>query len=765
MKKLVFYIIVTTFIGILPSLLQYGAFMPFGDFANQQIPFIMETKRMLASGHPWWSWNTYFGDNFIGAYSFYTLTSPFVWLNCLFPYEYIIESITLTLFLKLICMGLFTFLYLKKMDLDEDLSQVGAMMYVFSSFSITNLYYYHFLEPMMCFPLFLIAIEKYVRGEKYSDVLLSLATFLISFINFYFFPCSLIPGIIYYLCRISSKEHKFSGRKFGYAVFLVLLGTCMSAFILLPSVLHLAGGPRADANLGLSVSSTLVRIRALLSPEIVEGPNHLVICTSWNSNAAYIPIFGCFLAILYCWKKRDWIARLCIIVVVLFITPLNGLFSLFTNPYYSRWAYALVLFLILASMKYLSHGINISVREVVIYSSICLVFFLGVYALGWIVQADSYFSLHKSHFIINAVIVVLFLFSIFLMWTYARRGNRKSLIKYVCLFSVVNLSLFMIKWTEVSFNVTKNPHEMLIYQGINQKYVLNNKLERLQDNHMFNYRTHFISRNSVRYNNISLLKNRPSIETFHSVQNNNIRELFNTSDSTNIARNNRFCPTCNIASFESLMSVRNIIIYNDPKRKFIQLGRKDLEEKGDGYVVYSNLNYLPMGFTYDHYIDEKKIDSLLQIAPLPNVPLQLLANLAVTKESIPVISKYLVQGLINDNFDLDSVVMERRKTVCSSFEGDTHGFSAAIDLPKDNLVFFSVPADKGFFATIDGKETQIHKVNLGQIGIVVPKGKHSIRCEYSPTGLKEGSFCSIIALLIIIGLAFRNAQEFKQKSK
>ena len=121
----------------------------------------------------------------------------------------------------------------------------------------------------------------------------------------------------------------------------------------------------------------------------------------------------------------------------------------------------------------------------------------------------------------------------------------------------------------------------------------------------------------------------------------------------------------------------------------------------------------------------------------------------------------MVQGLINDNFDLDSVVMERRKTVCSTFEGDTHGFSAKIDLPKENLVFFSVPADKGFFATIDGKETQIHKVNLGQIGIVVPKGKHSIRCEYFPTGLKEGSFCSIIALLIIIGLVFRNVQEFK----
>lgn len=57
---------------------------------------------MLLSGKPFWSWNTYYGDNFFGGYGFYTLTSPFVWINCLFPYKYIVQGIFLTLILKYI---------------------------------------------------------------------------------------------------------------------------------------------------------------------------------------------------------------------------------------------------------------------------------------------------------------------------------------------------------------------------------------------------------------------------------------------------------------------------------------------------------------------------------------------------------------------------------------------------------------------------------------------------------------------------------------
>ena len=102
MKKYLFLIVFVVIIGSIPLFIQYGTYIHCTDFAKQQIPFIMETKRMLLSGKPFWSWNTYYGDNFFGGYGFYTLTSPFVWINCLFPYKYKVQGIFLTLILKYI---------------------------------------------------------------------------------------------------------------------------------------------------------------------------------------------------------------------------------------------------------------------------------------------------------------------------------------------------------------------------------------------------------------------------------------------------------------------------------------------------------------------------------------------------------------------------------------------------------------------------------------------------------------------------------------
>lgn len=93
MKRTLLLIAVIVIVGALPVFWQYGTFMICTDYMRQQIPFIMETKRMLESGTPFWSWNTYVGDNFWAGYAFYSLTSPFVWLVALLPYRCIVHGL------------------------------------------------------------------------------------------------------------------------------------------------------------------------------------------------------------------------------------------------------------------------------------------------------------------------------------------------------------------------------------------------------------------------------------------------------------------------------------------------------------------------------------------------------------------------------------------------------------------------------------------------------------------------------------------------
>ena len=144
MKRYIILIIITVIVGALPLFIQYGDYVLMDDYFRQEIPFIMETKKMLSSGIPFWSWNTFFGDNFIGGYGFYTLTSPFVWLNCLFPNSWLLKTLFLTLILKYICAFLSARLYLRKMAVTDGASSIGGLLYAFSSYAISNSFYFHF---------------------------------------------------------------------------------------------------------------------------------------------------------------------------------------------------------------------------------------------------------------------------------------------------------------------------------------------------------------------------------------------------------------------------------------------------------------------------------------------------------------------------------------------------------------------------------------------------------------------------------------------
>ena len=390
MKKsyqLVILIILITLVGALPALLQYGCFLISTDLAFQEVPFIIETKRMLLSGSPLWSWNHVIGDNFIGTYSFYTLTSPFVWINCLFPNEWMVYGITFTLFLKMICVGLATYAYLRKMDISETSSIAGALMYTFSSFAISNLFYYHFMEPMLAFPLFLLAIERYLRRERFAGIGMILGSFLVFFINYYFAPCTMVAALVYVLCRMRAKEIKVGFGRMIYALWLIGIGLMLSSFILLPTITHFEGNPRENYDLASLINGAglaIERIRTLFEPKLLEAPNPVFenYPFGFSSNAANVPVVGVLLAGLYALRRRDWIAILVIVSLILYATPLNGIFSFFTTPCYSRWAYALTLFLVLASVKFVDDKMPLKMRHFWIYALIACAGVVVAYGFG-----------------------------------------------------------------------------------------------------------------------------------------------------------------------------------------------------------------------------------------------------------------------------------------------------------------------------------------------------------------------------------------------
>lgn len=330
MKRLLLLIIAILTLGLLPTWIQYGGFFWDSDFPNQIIPFILETKRMFSSGIPFWSWCTYLGADFLASYSYYTITSPFVWINCLFPYEYLELSILLTLYLKFLCIGAVSYFYFRKINISNTYSELGSLLFTFSTFVLVKLGYYMFLEPIICFPIFMMAIERRFRKERYSKTTLILASFLVVFSNFYFSLFTFLLAFVFSICRLSTSD---KNRKVGFAIssiLCVLCGIALCAPVLFPTISCLMHGERTGSTFFESYS-ILSRVENLLMPKIKEGivPIYGFEIETYTSGS--IAIFGTLLSFLYVknnLKNNDALAYSLIALFILYISPLNGVFTL-----------------------------------------------------------------------------------------------------------------------------------------------------------------------------------------------------------------------------------------------------------------------------------------------------------------------------------------------------------------------------------------------------------------------------------------------------
>ncbi len=748
-------------IGISPALVQYGCFVMETDFASQQIPFILETKRMLSQGVPFWSWNHFLGDNFIGCYSFYTLTSPFVWLNCLFPESIMLYSITLILILKMVCAGCSAYLYLKKMLRNSQLVLIGALMYTFSSFTISNLYYYHFLEPMIVFPVYLLCLEKYLRNERYSASLLVIASFLVAFINFYFLPCTIFAAAIYVWCRTRlSDDIQTNSRRVLIAILLHVLGFALSAFILLPTFLYLTSGDRANMHILQSFSvfnilAGLERLQTIFIPQLTEGINPAIMATGWNSNAANVPIVGGLLAALYViYGHKKWLRLLIAISVVIYITPLNAIFSLFTDPTYSRWAYALTLFLILASLQYIEEMQPINGKHLLCYFTAAIAVCILCYGITAINNHIHHNTIASHNIAINAIIAAVFFVEIAFLYIYRHYKTTKVLLCLVIVFSLIVMPLSIFMKTD-AFTLDEKH-----WKGAIDKYITDNHLQTAKRG--FNYRTDFITRSSGIYLNAGLIKNYPSTAVYSSCHHPLAIEFEKELSTTRKPIKNAISASRSRTAFNALTSVKQTIIYDDSLRSmaFDSNNITNVRQK-QGYKIADNKLYIPMGFTYSHFISQSTFDSVRLENPKIDAITLMLDKMVVPEQFVPLAKEYMVQQFapLNTEVSLDSIVKQRRATTCDAVNGNNRGLEATITMTRENLVFFSFWADKGFKAFIDGKRTEIIPVNMNLSAVIVPAGHHKIKFTYTPSGYVAGCLVSMYAfiiLLIVLLIEYRN---------
>lgn len=755
-----------------------GYFIFYGDFNVQQIPFYQQCHEALKSGNIFWSWTTDLGANFIGSYSFYLLASPFFWLTLLFPNSFVPYLMGPLLILKFACAAVTAYLYIRRFTRTSDAARLGGILYAFSGFSVYNIFFNHFHEAIIVFPLLLLSLELLITENR--RFIFALMVCLCCITNYFFFFGMVVFTVIYYTVRVCSKAVSFSISRFLVLGAEAIIGLALSAFLLLPSYLAIADNYRVDSLL-LGWNAIMYGKEQIYGnilecfffpPDIPARPVFFPGAdVKWSSLGGWMPLFsmvGVFT--FFSQRKNHWLKRVIGICIFMALVPfLNSSFYAFNTSYYARWFYMPILMMSLATVMLTEDSkVNWSSS----FKWVLGITIATTAVIGFFPQEDDegklIFGLHTrggdeedrimylGRYWGACLIALISLVILGVLIKYLKRDRKmfyKIALPAVCIISIVYANVFVASGRSHSYE----PKAVMIDQLIEGNIELGD-----EDNFRIDVYDGV--------DNTSMYLGYPGINAFHSIVPASIFEFY---DYVGVERSVGSRPETDVYGIRPLLSVKYLINRTDGD-SFIDSDSNEPRMPGytylrteGGYYIYENDNYIPYGFSYDYYMtyeycdeyeEEKRSNVMLKAMLLTDEQIEkyghLMENIETTPLYITEDETNTTQSISDEAMAIDSANLA--KTSAYYFKKDNRGFTAKVQRDKTSLVFFSVPYDDGWTATVNGKPAEIEKVNSGFMAVKVDAGDSEIRFNYMTPGLLDGIKITTVsaALLLIYMIAF-----------
>lgn len=750
-----------------------GYFLFFGDFNVQQIPFYKLAHEAIRTGQWGWSWTTDLGANFIASYSFYLLGSPFFWLTLPFPTNFVPYLMGPLLILKFACAALTAYCYIRRFTRTPEAARLCALLYAFSGFSVYNIFFNHFHEAIIIFPLLLLGLELLITENRRGVFAAAVAASAL--INYFFFFGMVVFCVIYWVVRVCSGCYKQKLSSFFCMLFEAVLGLCLAAVLLVPSIYIIAQNSRVSSFLvgwnAITYGKEQIYLNVLqcffFPPDLPARPVFFPGAdVKWSSLGGWLPLFSMVGVFAYLQnKKRTWLRRMIGICIFMALVPvLNSAFYLFNTAYYARWFYMPILLMCLATARCLEDAeldwstpfrwvAGITVATVAVIGFFPREMENGVIT-KWGLYTESEDNTYLFRFLVTSSIALL---ALVVLWLLLKKikTNRKQFMAgataAVCLFSVLYTVYFIGTGKAHSYDT----------QTVMIDSLLENTVDLPGDRTTYRIDVYDGVDNTAMYLNYS------GINAFHSIVPKSVTDFW---EYVGEERGVGSRPKTDTVAARALLGVKYLLAREG--------GDSFVEDSGEpkmagftyvtsqsGYKVYQNENYIPYGFTYDYYMTDEQCKSAFTEAQRSNMMLKamLLSNDQIAKYS------YCLKNLAVDNavdaesfgtstfnFALtDDEIAEdaaaRRANAVSTFTREKNGFSASITLEKDNLVFFSVPYEEGWSATVNGAPVEVEKVNVGFMAVLCHAGENTIEFKYQTPYLALGVKITGAALLLFAG--------------
>ena len=748
----------TAAIFFLPFYIIDGGFFHYaGDFNSQQISFYRYMNGFIkGAGYPdgmagaarsTFSRATDMGSGAMNAYSFYLYGSPFFWLSLIFPQNWLPYLMVPLLVLKFAVAGGGAYRYLCRYVRRSDHAVLGACLYAFSGFSIYNVFFNHFIDVVALFPWMLWALDEtlYEQEEHYGLFAFWVGVNLLN--NYFFFIGQVLFLVIYFICKLTTKDFPMNVRLFVRLAFESLLGAALGFVLLWPAVLSILQNPRTidlSSGWGILTYSKVQQYLAILlswilppdSPYITSIWSEGII--KWTSMSAYLPLCSLAGALAY-WQTRQGDSKKRIVgtcAVFALVPVLNSGFYALNSSYYARWFYMPVLILAAMTVNALEDPaveLDRPAKRIGWLMIATLAFALvpvqdtstKEWTLGVLQNPGQYAAV--LGFGLAGLLVYRFIAR---RWRQDKRLPQRMLaavLAFSCLFGITHIGIGKFgQWNTDSDLVEEYTNALKLKEDLPAG-----------DWRVDTYKTH---------DNLGLWLDKSCLQYFGSTAAPSILSFY---PALGVKRDVRSEPELSNYALRGLLSVKYLLTTQKHQEDFLAEADEGWSyyDTRDGYLLYENENYVPMGFPYDYYLTESQYENTIKTTR-SNL---LMRALVLKDEDAETYSEYLQplpEERLNDLY-YDTYVEDcdaRRATASRVFTMTNSGFHAEIDLTRENLVFFSVPYDDGFTAYVNGEQADIVEVDEGLMAVLCPAGTNRVDFVYQADGYSLSRTVTLAAI-------------------
>lgn len=530
---------------------------------------------------PQWDFVLGEGGDIIETFHYYGLGDPINLLSVFFNESNLYIFHDLSIFIRMYLAGFVfsQFCFYNNYN-DSVVVLTGTILYAFSSYAfrvLTN--YIYFINPLIYFPLIILGVEKIIKENKGTTLIIGVA--LASITSIYFFYMIVLATVIYVTVRlltININLKEIVNKVFNIFMY-SFFGLLISSVIFFPAAYSMLGNSRVGGG---------VQIQLFYSPEHYLNLFTQLIFNNYSGwyygGYTILGFFGIASIVLN--KGNKTLKWLLIVSLVIMSFPLFG--SLFNGMTYivNRYEFFLtflVIFCVVASYDKISN----SNKKIVVYFIL-----LCIYTLASILRNDEEIKTYILFFGLGVIVLLCFAFI-----------KCEKTKKYIFLLSALFSILFTIayKYSSNYWNhAEKNGSDIVKLTNIhNEEPSIFNKIN---DNTFYRY-----SGNSLP-DNVSINGAKSSTGYYWSVANNNIAD-FRTYNGFHDETNFYFSNYDGDYILNTLSGVKYYFAKDGEKIPY----NYKLYKKYDNYNLYVNQNALPIVYGYGQMvsIDNYKKMSIL----------------------------------------------------------------------------------------------------------------------------------------------------------